>query len=270
MAAIFPSTKSIARFAISSIVCEKCEVTNHAHGILLCCVNEHPVHQPCGFGVERAGRLIGKEHGRVLGQLPGKDNTLLLSAGQVAGDMHHPVREFHLVDEVGSPVDRMFLRIADIIERMEYVLDHPVVTVECKRALEHNRGPVHDPGLHAVGLRIPEIDIDRNKLATALGTFLTRPALHIHERAAVTCGHVVDNGACGRWLFDAPQEVHEHALPGTAPPDNPHDLAFRDIERYMVQDPCVIEVHAEVVYADKWSWHDLHPQIPVILRQSHL
>ena len=175
------------------------------------------MHQPGGFGIERARGLIGKEHGRVLRQLPGEDDPLLLAAGEVAGDMHHPVGEFYLVDEVGSPVDCMLLRVADIIERVEHVLDHPVIAIERERALEHDRGPVHDPGLHAVGLLVPEIDIHRHEIAPALGTFPAGPALHIHEGAAVTGSHVVDDRAFGRRLFNATEEVHEHALPGAAP-----------------------------------------------------
>ena len=113
---------------------------------------------------------------------------------------------------------------------MEHVLDNPVIAIEGKRALEHDRGPVHDPGLHAVRLCIPEIDIHSHELAPAFRTFFTGPALDIHERAAVTGCHVVDNGAFGWWLFNATEEVHEHALPGPASPDNTDDLSFRDLE----------------------------------------
>ena len=59
--------------------------------VLLCCLDQHLMHQPCGLGVERPGRFIGKEHCRVLCELPGKHDPLLLATGQVTGDMHHPV-----------------------------------------------------------------------------------------------------------------------------------------------------------------------------------
>jgi len=67
---------------------------------------------------------------------------------------------------------------------------------------------------------------------------------------------VVHNGSPGRRLLNAPEQVHEHALAGTAPPYDAHDLAFRDLELDIVQDPGVVKVHAEVVNADEWFWHE--------------
>jgi hypothetical protein len=144
--------------------------------------------------------------------------------------MHHPVGEFHLVDQVSSTVNGMLLRVPDVIERMEHILNNPVVPIEGKRALEHNRSPVHDPGLHAVALLIPEIDINSHEFAAARGTFFTSPALNVHEGAAIAGCHVVDDGPFSRVLFNATEKVHQHTFPGAAPPDNPNNLPFRDLE----------------------------------------
>ena len=159
MAAISPFTSSIAWSAMSSITCEKCEVTTMP--MVLRCAASMSI--ACtSRAVSGSSVPVGSSAKSIAGffaSLPGKHDPLFLAAGEVTGDMHHTVGEFHLVDQVGGPVDRLFLWVPDIIERVQHVLDHPVVTIEGKRALEHDRGPVHDPGLHPVCFLAPEVDI---------------------------------------------------------------------------------------------------------------
>jgi len=109
----------------------------------------------CGLGIERAGRFVCKEERGIFCKLPGKDHPLFLAAREVAGNMHHPVREPDLVDEVCSAVDRLIGRVIDIVERMEDVFDNAVVSIERKRPLEHDRGPAHHPGLQDLFFRVP-------------------------------------------------------------------------------------------------------------------
>ena len=78
---------------------------DHAHALVLDRRHEHAVDDRRRLGVERARGLVGKEQERLLGQLPGKDDPLLLAAGEVAGDMHHAVAEPDLVEEVGGTAD---------------------------------------------------------------------------------------------------------------------------------------------------------------------
>ena len=87
--------------------------------------------------------------------------------------MHHPVREPHLVDQVGSPVNCLLLRVIDIVECMEDVLDHAVIPVQGERALEHDCRPVHHPGLQSVDPFIPEIHIHCYQFPGAQGTAVT-------------------------------------------------------------------------------------------------
>src|SRR4030042_5097914 len=157
---------------------------DHAHGIPLCCFNEHFMHQSCCLRVKRSGGFIGKEHCRVLCQLPGEHDPLLLSSGQVTGNMHHPVGKSYLVDEIRSPVDSMFLRVIDVIKCVKHILDHPVIPIEGEGALEHDRSPVHHPGLHPVAFLIPEIVVHCNEISSTFRAFCSCPALYIHVGAA--------------------------------------------------------------------------------------
>ncbi len=129
------------------------------------------MHQTCSLRIESTGRFISKEHCRVLCELPGEDDPLLLATGQVTGDVHHPVGQSDLVDEISRTVDGVFLGIIDIVEGVENILDYPIVTVEGKRPLEHDCSPVHYPGLRPVSLLVPEININGHEIAATLGTF---------------------------------------------------------------------------------------------------
>ena len=107
--------------------------------------------------------------------------------------MHHPVGEFYLIYQIGGPSDRQLLRVPDIVKRVQYVLDHPIVAIKGECALEHDRGPVHNPGLHPVTFLVPEIDVHRDKFAATLRATAASPALDIHEGAVVAGGHMVDD-----------------------------------------------------------------------------
>ena len=129
----------------------------------------------------------------------------------------------------------MFLGVTDVIKRVENILDHPVITVEGERTLEHDRRPVHDTGLQSVTLLIPEIDITGDEIATALGHFPPARLCTSMILTGVTGGHMVDDRSFGRWLFNPPEQVHEHALSCPAPADDTHNLPFRDLERHLVK-----------------------------------
>jgi len=134
---------------------------HHRHIVRLGALDEHPVDKGGGLRIERPGRLIRKEQERVLCKLSGEYHPLLLAAGEIAGDVHHPVGEPDLIDEVSGPADRFLRRVADIVKRPQDVLDHPIVAIECKRPLEHDGGSAHDPPLHLGVLLRPEVDIER-------------------------------------------------------------------------------------------------------------
>ena len=113
------------------------------------------------FGIKGPRRLIGIEHKRLFCQLPSEYHPLFLAPGKVAGNMHHPVGEPDLIDEIRCPVDRLFHRVFDVIQCMQDVLDDPVVPVQGKRALEHDRSPPHQPARQQIVALVPEIDIPR-------------------------------------------------------------------------------------------------------------
>jgi hypothetical protein len=69
----------------------------------------------CRLWIEGPGRLIGKKEERFFSQLAGKDHPLLFTAGEVTGDVHHAMREADLIEQIGSTVDRLVLRVIDII-----------------------------------------------------------------------------------------------------------------------------------------------------------
>ena len=144
------------------------------------------------------------------------------------------MREPYLVDKVCRSCDCMLLRVVDIVECMEHVLDHPVIAVQGKGALEHDCRAVHHPGFHTVGLPSPEIDIRCYQFSSTQRATGTGPALHFHMIAGIAGAQVVDHRTAGRGLLNAPEQVHEHALSRPAPANDADDLAFGNLKGNVV------------------------------------
>ena len=188
----------------------------HAHAVLFCCFNKHPVYQPCSFRIESAGRSSAKS---IAGFFPACRATIRASPPDRSRAISSYGGIVVLVDEISGTVDGVFLGIIDVIKCMR-TFSYPIITVEGKRPLEHDCGPVHYAGLLPISLLVPEIDINSTEIAATLGTFFASAALNVHERTAIAGSHVIDDGAFRRRLFDTPQKVHEHAFTGFAPPDD--------------------------------------------------
>ena len=58
--------------------------------------------QPAGFGVEHAGRLVGKNDGRITGQRSRHRHALLFPAAQIFRQMVHPFRQAHARQQIAS------------------------------------------------------------------------------------------------------------------------------------------------------------------------
>jgi hypothetical protein len=194
--------------------------------IMLSSLFEQIVDHSRGFGIERAGRLVSAEHEGLFGELAGKDDPLLLTSREVAGDVHHAVREPHLVEQVCGPRYRFFARISDIIQGMHDVFNDAVVTIKRERALEHDRGAPHDLSLQLFIILGPEVHIERFHLCAAFGTFCAGFTLNFDVGTFITGSDMVDDFAAGRSLVNSPDKVHQHGLSGTAPPDYTEQFAF--------------------------------------------
>ena len=53
---------------------------DHASAIVACEVHQEPLHVGAGDGVEVAGRLVGQDQQRIVGERAGDGNSLALSA----------------------------------------------------------------------------------------------------------------------------------------------------------------------------------------------
>jgi hypothetical protein len=170
--------------------------------------------------------------------------------------VHHPVREPHLVDEVGCTVDGLFGGIFDIVESVKDILDDPVVTVQGKGALEHDGRPAHQAAPERFVTLVPEIDILCGHGTAAMRAWLPGCAPDIEVRTPAADGGVVDDPAARRRLFHTPHEVHENRLSCAAPANNSQDLAFGNLKRDILEHPISVKIHAEVLDRDQWSLHN--------------
>src|SRR5512135_2989285 len=112
-----------------------------------------------GTGIESTGRFICKEHEGILRKLTGKNYPLFLSSRKIPCDMHHSVGQSDLIDKVRCPVDCLFLRIIDIIKGMKDIFDNPVISIQGKRALEHNSSTAQQASFQHLIFLAPEINI---------------------------------------------------------------------------------------------------------------
>ncbi len=74
--------------------------------------------------------------------------------------MHHSVRKSYLIDKVSCTVYGLLLRVIDVIERMKYIFNDPVIAIQCKGSLEHDCGTPHHPAFQLLIFFIPEIYIE--------------------------------------------------------------------------------------------------------------
>ncbi|KUG15419.1 hypothetical protein ASZ90_014945 [hydrocarbon metagenome] len=238
--------------------CRSCHVFNdtgkmrgdhHPHAIVTDCFTEHGMDEPGRAGVEGPGRLIGKKDHGFTGELPGKHNPLLLSPGKVPGDVHHAVGELHPVKEVRGPRNSPFLGIAGIIERMEYILDDPVISIEGKCPLEHDRSPADGPFPQTRFHPVPEIDIDPVHDGPTGRTGIPCHGGQRYLRAMGTGSEVVEYRPCRRRRIDPPQEVHQNCLTTATPPDDAENFSLPELKGNVVQDQFPVIFHRKVLDA---------------------
>ncbi|KAF5028748.1 hypothetical protein DSECCO2_655800 [anaerobic digester metagenome] len=158
-----------------------------------------------------------------------------------------------LVDEVGGPADRLLRRIADVVERPQDVLDHPVVAVEGERPLEHDSGPSHDPSFYRRALIRPEIDVHGFEFAATDGARLPSLARDADIIARTTGDDMIDDRSLCRGLVHAPHKVHKNGLAGPASPDYADCLSLRYLKMYIFEYNSPVELHAEVLYRNEWG-----------------
>ena len=79
---------------------------------------------PAGIAVQVAGGLVGEDHGRVAHQRPGDGHPLALPAGQLLGQVMHPVPETHPPQAPPRPAPcRNPARRAPVAEPFRHVVD---------------------------------------------------------------------------------------------------------------------------------------------------
>ena len=159
--------------------------------------------------------------------------------------MHHAVGEADLIEEIGSTVYRLVLGVIDVIEGMQDVFDHAVISIQGKCPLEHDRGASHDPPFHGTVFLVPQIDIEHVHRAPAFRAGGLCSAAHSHILACIACRDMVGDLPGSRGLLDPADKVHEDGLSCPTPSDNPEDFPFTNRKRYSAQDPFSIEVHAD-------------------------
>ena len=66
-------------------------------------VLEHPQHLPAGVRVQGAGGLVGQDDGGTAGQGPGDGHPLLLTAGELIGQVVELVAQAYLLQYLSGP-----------------------------------------------------------------------------------------------------------------------------------------------------------------------
>ena len=122
-----------------------------------------------GLGVEVARRLVGQQHQRPVDERAGDGDTLLLTAGQLAGQAVGLAGQAHHLQHVGHhPVDHVGA-LADDLQREGDVLEHRLL-LQQPEVLEHaaddlaQAGDVPAGELVDVELRHPDVARGRRVL----------------------------------------------------------------------------------------------------------
>ena len=122
--------------------------------------------------------------------------------------MHHPMSHPDPSQEFCGTVHGLLGRIPDIIECMQNILDNPVVAIQGKGPLEHDRS------FRITGFFLPRAPGSRDRYqrggapAARWAVFSGRTPW-FQGTAIVTSTHMIDNGARCGWNIYPPHEVHE-------------------------------------------------------------
>ncbi len=224
---------------------------HHADVVLPDVLDQFLVDDLGGVGVEGSGGLVGQEEQGLLGELPGKDDPLFLSSGQVTRDVHGPVAHVYEFEEG----DGLLHTVGGLgTDCLQYVLDDSEVSPESEGPLEHDGDPVLDGLPHGVVfLEGPEVHIDA--LGVPVADLTGRSLVGESEMPAFdAAGDVVDDApGIGLVLGVSPQHVEEHALTCTALSDESGDLAGADYSAEVVKYDLTVEFLRNVLDRDQFD-----------------
>jgi hypothetical protein len=186
---------------------------------------QHPQHLAPGGAVERAGGLVAEQHVGLLGHSAGDGDTLLLAAGQLAGEMAAPraqphqrqrlVRGHRVAGDLGHQLDVLLggERGHEVVELEDEA--EMVAPIAGELPVGH-RGQlaVAEPCPPRAGPVEPAEDVEKRRLAAARGPeqhhdlarrqLQVDPAQRVNRRGALTVGAGQGFGPIGEFSHGVP------------------------------------------------------------------